>query len=81
MERSSEGSLSSKGFATDKTSTPVTKDGSSLGSHCLFLALSNERWGDADIWLWDPASGSSDAGLLACVSLDMLPDIRERRQE
>ena len=40
-----------------------------------------ERWGDADIWLSVPASGSSDAGLPTCVSIDMLLDIRERRQE
>ena len=52
-----------------------------LGSHCLFRVLWYECWRDADIWLWASASGSSDAGLQACVLLGRFPGMRERRQE
>ena len=40
-----------------------------LGNLCFFHVLWYQRWRDADTWLWASASGSSDAGLQACVLL------------
>ena len=66
MVRSSDSTTSQQGEYPCQCRWPI------LGSHCLFRVLWYERWGDADIWHWVAAGGSSVSCwtcYLICVSV------------
>ena len=67
MVRLSDSTPSRYGFTIHKVSTPVSIDGPSLEVIASSTCCGTNVGEDADIWLWAVASGSSDAGLQACV--------------
>ena len=79
--RSSDGTPPSRCLTIYNASTAVCVDGPSLKVLASF-ACCGTSVGEMRIFrLWVSVGGSSDAGLQACVSFDMSPGMRERRQK